>query len=184
MPRRRGPRASARLPRRRLALPSSISATANSRRAWEGSNTSTPWSSFVTTSAPSARRPAERRAIPSTLGAPSRRASSHFSSTRPPAHSRGPLDARATGGRGLRVLRSAMRSAPRGVGGDGVVGPLVAALDGHQPGVDELREVMGQRGLRDLERRHQLALADVSEPAGSDQREWISGVSVRGRSQE
>jgi hypothetical protein len=36
----------------------------------------------------------------------------------------------------------------------------VAALDGHQPGVDELCEVMGQRGLRDLEQRQQLALAD------------------------
>ena len=46
-----------------------------------------------------------------------------------------------------------------GVGGDGVVGPLVAALDVDHAGVDELAHVVGEQRLLDVEQRDQLALA-------------------------
>ena len=46
------------------------------------------------------------------------------------------------------------------VGVNGVVGPLVAALDVHEAGVDELLHVVREQRLVDVEQRDQLALAD------------------------
>ena len=58
-------------------------------------------------------------------------------------------------------VSSAMRSAPWERRGNGVVGPLVAALDGDQAGVDELLDVVRQQRLADVEQSDQLALAHV-----------------------
>src|ERR1039458_3001459 len=48
------------------------------------------------------------------------------------------------------------------VGDDVVVGPQALTLGVHDPGVAELLQVVGERGLGDVEQRHELAHADLA----------------------